>query len=627
MWLKIISISTFFSDFSLKNSALRVLFFASETKKLNNLKFKIDNMKRIFSNAQIRLTTRIIQLAFAIELMFAIFYYLIPAFQMLFYGSVWVQFSWYFFAISILAITCFIYFGVLHPDSWLSPLFAVGLGSAVVIETYSELLKELEGLNAFLEISAVLTAFSICILYVLITSFIHYELLAHEGIIHLKKLKAKSAERRVYTKKEILTHILVGVVILSSGTLVYLGTAKDPMVNGVITIQPSSEPVEFAFWGQLNPDRYSTAQKIALNKHNVLIIGYDTPIWFENSSAERTKFMQYCQYWRDNYPNVRLMAVAHGIPGGFVWDGSAEGSIAFTRRIIETVIQENLTTVIGINTDQEKPQALKQSKTYKDRERNADATARWNQFLTEIKQAYPNRFEFQTTFDMTSIIDQLDGDNDLDVYVRNNVLTVPAWDEYAPMIYTAGGKNYVPNPISADKAHFELYLYMKILKDALVKADMGTKIGGYLGITNMSIFSRDNTVYWHNRPNATGYDALVTQALIAKHFGIRRLTTFILDTVPAGDDSVELMGGVFDSYGEDFMDRYNESVNGLDSVKPFEILSFSGFRKLGAISKDFVFGPGIGITMGIGVIIVYILLIGVQHKKYLKERDLSNAIR
>ena len=264
-----------------------------------------------------------------------------------------------------------------------------------------------------------------------------------------------------------------------SASVIILNVAEVPLSVGTITITPSHKPMELAFWAQMNPNRYTDHQRDALNNYSVLLIPYDTPKWDDTNLAGRDTFVAYCKYWKENYTDVRIMPVAHGIPGGFVWDGSAEGTIAFCWRILDTVIAENLTNVIGINTDQESPQDLDPELTYRDRERNDNATRLWNKFFEDVNKKYPNRFEFQTTFGIVSAIDQYDGDNDLDVSVWNNVFTVPGWDEYAPMIYTAGGYNYNPEPISADKAHFELYFQMSILYDVLTRLGTPEKIGVY----------------------------------------------------------------------------------------------------------------------------------------------------
>ena len=95
-----------------------------------------------------------------------------------------------------------------------------------------------------------------------------------------------------------------------------------------------------------------------------------------------------------------------------------------------------------------------------------------------------------------------------------------------------------------------------------------SRLGVYLGITNCTCYGRDVEVWEYGEYQGMGYDMLVRDTLIAKSFGAPIITLFILDTVFEWDYS---MGGVFDSYGDDFLDRFNTSVNGVNSTKPFTI--------------------------------------------------------
>ena len=384
------------------------------------------------------------------------------------------------------------------------------------------------------------------------------------------------------------THVAVMIIGVLGGCIGY--TYLNPVSPfQLVTVQPKPYQARLAFWAIMNPAVYSTSQMESLNNHSALLIPFDTPVWYDSSEISCQNFVNWCKFWKINYPNVQIMPVVNGIPGGFVWDGSAAGSIALAWRILNVTIAENLTNVIGLNTDQEAPQEMPLDQTLRDQQRNAEATRLWNDFFREVELTYPARFEFQTTFDTSSALDVLDGDFDLDVYNRNNVLSVPGWDEYAPMIYTAGRYNYKPGVIPADKAHYELYHKMSILHEALVKVGTPEKIGVYLGITNMSFMSANNSISMRGRPAGTGYDGLVTQALIAKHFECRRLTIFLLNTVPASTKpNSPLMGGVFDSYGNDFLDRFNLSINGPGADAPFDISIVANFDMLDRLTQDWM---------------------------------------
>nr|MDO8114111.1 hypothetical protein [Candidatus Sigynarchaeota archaeon] len=93
------------------------------------------------------------------------------------------------------------------------------------------------------------------------------------------------------------------------------------------------------------------------------------------------------------------------------------------------------------------------------------------------------------------------------------------------------------------------------------------KRGVYMGITNCSCYGRDlpqdsGLVTWflpEENGTATGFGNLVRDVLIAKHFQIPEVTFFLLKS--ASDDGVYIMGGTFEAYGVDFLDRIDEHVN------------------------------------------------------------------
>jgi len=121
----------------------------------------------------------------------------------------------------------------------------------------------------------------------------------------------------------------------------------------------------------------------------------------------------------------------------------------------------------------------------------------------------------------------------------------------------------------ADGGHYWVYMQLFLLAAALEKK-FGThdKMGVYLGITNVSCYGANYVQYQNGQPAGYGYDNLVRDALIAKHFGVKVITIFLLTTVIENGYS---MGGVFDSYGNDFLDRFNKSINGPSSTAPFTI--------------------------------------------------------
>jgi hypothetical protein len=482
----------------------------------------------------------------------------------------------------VLVILAFWFFSINSPANIMAPVIYLALGYLVVADVYNTYLEDLQAFPAFMPIGILVTAIGVCVLGIalLIPAF---------WIIKIRELirsRGKEGRSRMKIwKNAYMALIIIGVL---GGSISYV-VLSPVSQSQTITIQPKPYQAKMAFWALMNPAAYTTSQMESLNNHSALLIPFDTPVWYERSESSYLHFVTWCTFWNSSYPNVQIMPVVNGIPGGFLWDGSAAGSIALAWRILNATIDENLTNVIGLNTDQEAPQEMPYDQTLRDPQRNAESTRLWNDFFHEVNLKYPGRFEFQTTFDTSSALDVFDGDFDLDVFNRNNVLSVPGWDEFAPMIYTAGDYNYQPGVIPADEAHFKLYHRMSILHEALVQVGTPEKIGVYLGITNMSFMSANNSISMRGQPAGTGYDGLVTQALIAKHFECRRLTIFILNTVPASSEpDSPLMGGVFDSYGNDFLDRFNLSVNGPDANTPFEISVVSDFGMLDRIMFDWM---------------------------------------
>jgi hypothetical protein len=100
-----------------------------------------------------------------------------------------------------------------------------------------------------------------------------------------------------------------------------------------------------------------------------------------------------------------------------------------------------------------------------------------------------------------------------------------------------------------------------------------------------------------------GYDSLVRDALISKHFGAKIITIFILDTVIENGYS---MGGVFDTWGDRFLDDFNESINGVNSTRPFTIYADPNYRFMQDMNKDLMYNLGRpeGLAMILGLIAV-----------------------
>ncbi|MHA1820367.1 MAG: hypothetical protein ACTSU2_12090 [Promethearchaeota archaeon] len=597
----------------------------------------------------VKVSVFLIRLIFSAQVVFFIFYYFLSAiYSLLFPSYVWWS-GLYLLSIGALVIIVGVYLGWKRAEHRLVILPLIALSYWTVDLVWSKFLKNYKTLMVFADLALLSLIIALLSLFAAIISLTHLIIITNARIKQRKyqqelqkkllnktgekgdeRVKVSSYERFWTIKRTLKTmrigfknapykHIIIMILLIFTSSLTYLFETEGfgaSSAFGYVTINPRDTNLDFAFWASINPDKYTDAQKEAMDKYGIMIITYDNPNILENYPINEQRWVNSCVYWRDNYPNVRIMAVAMGYPGGFAWDGGTAGTIALMKQFINVTLENNLTNVVGINTDQESPQGMDFHDTFRNRSRNEMANQMWKDFFEWANSTLPpGRFEFQTTFGGGLMLDPYDKDNDLEVFERNNILSVPYWDEYAPMYYMTGGSNKEEGVLDGDTANYKLYEWMGMLKESLTRAGLEDRIGVYIGITNMSIFSRDNQVR-ANGKIISGFDELILQGLIAKSFGIKRLTTFILDTVPSSHHNT-FMGGVFDSYGDDFLDRYNESLNGINSSNSFKIPIIPNNDFDGALTSDIILDRGL--TEIIFVVIVYSWVI--SYKRTFKKRD------
>ena len=113
--------------------------------------------------------------------------------------------------------------------------------------------------------------------------------------------------------------------------------------------------------------------------------------------------------------------------------------------------------------------------------------------------------------------------------------------------------------------YYQMYYLYKGLEQQYGNAD---RMGVLLGVTNCTCYGRDVVQEVSDGEIKYGYNKLVEDSLIAKHFRVETVTIFLLNTVIQDGFA---MGGVFASYGDDFLDKFNESINGVNSTNLFTI--------------------------------------------------------
>ncbi|MHA1680235.1 MAG: hypothetical protein ACTSUE_04460 [Promethearchaeota archaeon] len=426
-------------------------------------------------------------------------------------------------------------------------------------------------------------------------------------------------ERGAYASKLVRQFRKHKIAVIASavavGLLATVGfVSQSPaLYNQVFTIQGQDYKADIAFWGKYTYNAYNASEKAELNEHNITIVFYNTPDI--RNPTTRANFVVEMNTWKNNYPNVRFIAAIPGITrinntgddnkdflwGGFAWDGAVEGTVKYAKEFILLAQAENLTNFIGINTDQESPSEVLRDTYGIDIEPNAErhelAVEMYDEFFNWVKANASNMF-MTSTMGNAPFLDLQDGDWDLHYQEMWNVLDVNGWDELAPMIYRCGYRGEKPyggyTQLTAGRdvsGSIEVYNDLKNLNDSLYRVDgNASRLGIYLGITNCTCYGRDIDQYEQDGTYlGKGYDELVKDALIAKHFGSRIITLFILDTVVENGYS---MGGVFDTWGIDFLDDFNESINGVNSTREIKLYVNPEISSLFDFSRDLLLNLG-----------------------------------
>ena len=380
-------------------------------------------------------------------------------------------------------------------------------------------------------------------------------------------------------KKKLISGMIITIIL---STAVYLVILPETWSNNTILIEPQDYDAKIAFWASHNPDIYTDVQKQSLDDHSALLIHYDT--FNLSNSFLKTLYINRITYWNNTYPNVKIMPAIPAPYGGFVWDGESPGTIKFAKEYINLVLEENVTNIVGLSFDWEKPNNYTRLEELgfnlqANETRHQESIDDWNEFFDWVDINAPDMIMQNVNY-LGSSIDNIDGDNDLQVVESYNVFDVARWDEYAPMLYRGSCRGTRPHgdypnwePRHAPAGHYWMYSQLKMHSDAVKRFHGNTdRFGVYLGITNCTCYGRDVVQYQNGEEAGYGYDALVRDALIAKHFGAPLITIFILNSVNmSSDPDSYIMGGVFDTWGDSFLDDFNESINGINSIDSFNI--------------------------------------------------------
>lgn len=348
--------------------------------------------------------------------------------------------------------------------------------------------------------------------------------------------------------------------------------------NQEITIHPQNYDAKIAFWGQWHVSSYTEQQRESLNDHSVLIHGYG---WSLNTPDEQN-FIDNLTYWNTYYPNVKFTIAIPGYHNDFVSDIHYETTIEKTKYFVRLMNNNShLKNVVGVSYDMEETyfRDIMESEGISNapnRERHDNANQSWNELFEWLEENDNNNLKTYLINYVETAMDLFDEDNDIQLMHKYNAHEIPHWDKYVPMVYRAGllgplpyGEypymSYFNQPSDQAWLYYQLYyLYTGIVQEY----ETANRMGILLGIINASCYGRDIIQEEYDGVVKYGYDKLVEDSLMAKHFGVETITLFLANTVYQDGFA---MGGAFATYGDDFLDKYDEAINGENSTDSFTI--------------------------------------------------------
>ncbi|MHA1680429.1 MAG: hypothetical protein ACTSUE_05435 [Promethearchaeota archaeon] len=379
------------------------------------------------------------------------------------------------------------------------------------------------------------------------------------GTKHLFKTRLGRKKLKAIRRTMVALAIVMGMVIPAILTMF---DAYAPRIE----ITPKNYDITYNFWATPNingtyeswvqgygigPDYYSQEALDQFNKHSV-----NLDLTFNSiTNASVATLVQ----WETRCPNITYRITIW--PSGGL--SSITGLVENATEILMTCESNGtLDQWIGFCFDIEGDPFTYQS-SY---DSYQEATKMWNDLFDYIDLKSTQRgatIEMECVSDSWTAMDApFDGDADLQVERGFNSYIPERFTTYAPMIYRCWYDGEIPfgsamDPSDPWSTSFEVYSQLYTLQAGIPDE----KTGFYIGITNTSCYGRDlpqpEPYTWPDGPN-TGYTNLLRDVLIAKHFGIKEITFFLAWTWIENNYS---MGGVFESYGNDFLDVVNETVN------------------------------------------------------------------
>jgi hypothetical protein len=208
---------------------------------------------------------------------------------------------------------------------------------------------------------------------------------------------------------------------------------------------------------------------------------------------------------------------------------------ANVRRAAELVAQENLSAVRGFIGDVEPP--LNEPFDWLGSQRNEfeSAVDTYREVHIDLQHSYP-KLRVGATAMWAHFLDPLDGDADLSAVMRSPLDPPGDWDFVNLMTYSS----YYP------ESWRPYYVY--VLERALARLYPTEQVSHLLGLVGGGMPGEP----------IMSFEELVRDARISRALGVREIAVFQLD-------------GALRVFGDDFVRRLNEAVNGEGSIEPVNI--------------------------------------------------------
>jgi uncharacterized membrane protein len=379
------------------------------------------------------------------------------------------------------------------------------------------------------------------------------------------------------SKKKIIALTGLFFCLIIPGLIPFASNAFHPS----ITIDIKSDyDIKFNFWVHPNTSILTQNERDELNEHKCVL-----DIMFRNITENNITLLKE---WDNALPNCTYRAVLD--PGDDpynIFDVTTRSAELLVKCFRNGTLRQD--RFLGFCYDIERQFAHQKHDEWNNTDGLSGLITHWDKIFAWIDEFEQNNTDINLEIEMESVTeywfctdDVFDNDMDLNKEYQYLAIQQNTFDYYAPMIYRAWpADDWNPSmPFGREKKsneHWETSYFVYSRMYALVNTVGVEKSGCYLGITNMSQYGRDLTQYddlsWTDEKS--GFNNLIQDTLICKHFGIREVTYFLLWTHPEDHsrwNETQVNGGVFDTYGIDFLDVMNDTVNG--EKRPGEIILY-----------------------------------------------------